>query len=47
MPKCIKTISVDAMQLFEIYFDVAALFYLRSSLLMLLSTTVVGTHSKP
>lgn len=25
MPKCVKTISVDAMHLFEINFDVAAL----------------------
>lgn len=26
MPKCVKTISVDAMHLFEVYLDVAALF---------------------
>lgn len=29
MPKCVKTISVDAMHLFEIYFDVAALLILE------------------
>lgn len=28
MPKCVKTISLDAMHLFEIYFDVAALLFL-------------------
>lgn len=45
MPKCVKTISVDAMHLFEIYFDVAALLIFRGSLLQLWSS--VGTHSKP
>lgn len=45
MPKCVKTISVDAIHLFEIDFDVAALLIFRVSSLKLWSS--VGTHSKP
>lgn len=41
MPKCVEKISVDAMRLFEIYFDVAALLILRVASLKLWSS--VGT----
>lgn len=38
MPKCVKTISFDAMDLFEISFDVAALLNSRVSVLKLWSS---------
>lgn len=45
MPKRVKTICVDAMHLFEIYFDVAALLILELVSLKLWSS--VWTHSEP
>lgn len=44
MPKCVETISVDAMHLFEIFFDVAA--SLMGVRLLKLWRSV-GTHSQP